>query len=42
VVVESPRGCTSKIKYDDELEAFTLSRPLLVAKSQIKRRGRSR
>jgi inorganic pyrophosphatase len=28
VVVESPRGCTSKIKYDEELGAFTLSRPL--------------
>jgi inorganic pyrophosphatase len=28
VVVESPRGATSKIKYDEELGAFTLSRPL--------------
>src|SRR4051794_13818755 len=28
VVVESPRGATSKIKYDAELEAFTLQRPL--------------
>jgi inorganic pyrophosphatase len=28
VVVESPRGATSKIKYDAQLEAFTLQRPL--------------
>src|SRR4051794_36783772 len=28
VVIESPRGATAKIKYDETLEAFTLSRPL--------------
>jgi inorganic pyrophosphatase len=28
VVIESPRGATSKLKYDPGLEAFTLSRPL--------------
>jgi inorganic pyrophosphatase len=28
VVIESPRGATSKLKYDGELGAFTLSRPL--------------
>jgi inorganic pyrophosphatase len=28
VVVESPRGATSKIKCDEKLAAFTLSRPL--------------
>jgi inorganic pyrophosphatase len=28
VVVESPRGATSKIKYDEDLEMFTVSRPL--------------
>jgi inorganic pyrophosphatase len=28
VVIESPRGATSKLKYDPALEAFTLSRPL--------------
>jgi inorganic pyrophosphatase len=28
VVVESPRGATAKIKYDEKLAAFTLSRPL--------------
>jgi inorganic pyrophosphatase len=28
VVVESPRGATSKIKFDETLEVFTLSRPL--------------
>jgi inorganic pyrophosphatase len=28
VVIESPRGSASKIKYDPELEVFTLSRPL--------------
>src|SRR3954470_7515597 len=28
VVIESPRGATAKIKYDENLEAFTLSRPL--------------
>lgn len=28
VVVESPRGATSKIRYDEKLEAFTLQRPL--------------
>jgi inorganic pyrophosphatase len=28
VVVESPRGSTNKIKYDPQLQAFTLSRPL--------------
>jgi inorganic pyrophosphatase len=28
VVVESPRGCACKFKYDAELEAIVLSRPL--------------
>ena len=28
VVVESPRGATNKIKYDEDLAAFTVSRPL--------------
>jgi inorganic pyrophosphatase len=28
VVVESPRGATTKIKYDEKLAAFTVSRPL--------------
>ena len=28
VVVESPRGATTKIKYDEQLHAFTVSRPL--------------
>jgi inorganic pyrophosphatase len=28
VVVESPRGCPSKFKYDAELDAIVLSRPL--------------
>src|SRR2546423_5156826 len=28
VVIESPRGATAKLKYDPDLEAFTLSRPL--------------
>ena len=29
VVVESPRGSTIKLKYDSDLEAFSLSRPLI-------------
>jgi inorganic pyrophosphatase len=29
VVVESPRGSTAKFKYDADLDAFTLSRPLV-------------
>lgn len=29
VVIESPRGSTVKLKYDVELHAFTLSRPLI-------------
>lgn len=29
VVVESPRGSAAKFKYDPQLEAFTLSRPLV-------------
>jgi len=28
VVIESPRGATTKLKFDPELEAFTLARPL--------------
>jgi inorganic pyrophosphatase len=28
VVIESPRGSTTKLKYDPALEAFTLARPL--------------
>jgi inorganic pyrophosphatase len=28
VVVESPRGATTKIKYDEALESFVVSRPL--------------
>jgi inorganic pyrophosphatase len=28
VVIESPRGATSKLKFDPALDAFTLSRPL--------------
>jgi inorganic pyrophosphatase len=28
VVIESPRGATAKLKYDPELEAFRLGRPL--------------
>ncbi len=28
VVIESPRGATSKIKYDEELQVFTLQRSL--------------
>jgi inorganic pyrophosphatase len=28
VVIESPRGATAKIKYDERLDVFTLARPL--------------
>jgi len=28
VVIESPRGSTSKLKFDPDVEAMTLSRPL--------------
>jgi len=30
VVIECPRGSRNKLKYDPELEAFTLSRPLVL------------
>ncbi len=29
IVIESPRGSAVKLKYDDNLEVFTLSRPLV-------------
>jgi len=29
VVIETPRGSTAKLKYDADLDAFTLSRPLV-------------
>lgn len=30
VVVEAPRGATTKLEWDDELSAFTLARPLIL------------
>src|SRR5271166_3452113 len=33
VVVETPRGCRTKLKFDPNLEVFTMSKPLMVGLS---------